>query len=91
LTGVTYRFVLECDVSAITRPDDMTVDALARLQLVARQHGLCVRFRNAGRELLDLLIVTGLADELCVEVNGKIEQLEVHGPDEEVDPGDASF
>jgi ABC-type transporter Mla MlaB component len=50
-----------CDVSGVA-PDGVTVDALARLQLVARRRGCQVRLRLASRELLDLLAFLGLGD-----------------------------
>jgi len=52
-----------CDVSGVD-PDAVTVDALARLQLAARQHGCRVRLRQASDELLDLVAFMGLRDVL---------------------------
>ena len=52
-----------CDVRGVD-PDAVTVDALARLQLAARQHGCQVRLRNASSELLELLAFMGLRDVL---------------------------
>jgi ABC-type transporter Mla MlaB component len=52
-----------CDVSGVD-PDAVTVDALARLQLAARQHGCQVRLRNATAELLELLAFMALRDVL---------------------------
>ena len=46
------------------RPDVVTVDALARLQLAARRHRCIVRLENASRDLLDLVAFMGLADVL---------------------------
>ena len=54
--------LVTCDVGAITDPDVVTVDALARLQLTARRQGHVIRFRHAGRELRDLLSLAGLGD-----------------------------
>ena len=55
--------VARCDVRGV-EPDAVTVDALARLQLVARRHRCIVRLENASRDLLDLVAFMGLADVL---------------------------
>jgi ABC-type transporter Mla MlaB component len=55
--------VLFCDVRGL-RPDAVTVDALARLQLAARRSGRRVRLRNASAELLELVRFMGLRDVL---------------------------
>jgi hypothetical protein len=47
--------------------DAITLDALARLQLVARRHGCPVKLRRAAPELLDLVAFAGLADMLPSE------------------------
>ena len=52
-----------CNVSGI-RPDAVTIDALARLQLAARRHGCQVRLRHASDELLELVDFMGLDDVL---------------------------
>jgi hypothetical protein len=54
--------VVTCDVGDIADPDAVTVDALARLQLVARRHGRSIRFRQVSRELKELLVLMGLGD-----------------------------
>lgn len=51
-----------CEVGALGRPTVVTVNALARLQLVARRHGCRIRLRGAGPELLMLLELVGLTD-----------------------------
>jgi hypothetical protein len=53
--------LIVCDVRAVDRPDLATIDALARLALVAKRHRARLRLRGAGRELRDLLGLTGLA------------------------------
>jgi hypothetical protein len=53
-----------CDVGAITDPDAVTIEALARLQLTAQRLGHNLLLYRAGRELLDLLTLTGLGDIL---------------------------
>jgi ABC-type transporter Mla MlaB component len=52
-----------CDVRGVD-VDAVTVDALARLQLGARQHGCQVRLRNPSGELRELLAFMGLRDVL---------------------------
>jgi ABC-type transporter Mla MlaB component len=71
-----------CDVDGV-EPDAVTVDALARLQLAARQCGCQVRLRHASDELLDLIAFMGLRDVvpeggLRVEPAGEPEERE-HG------------
>jgi ABC-type transporter Mla MlaB component len=57
--GATVR----CDVSGVGA-DAVTVDALARLQAVARRNGCVVVLRNAGDDLLGLVGLMGLTDVL---------------------------
>ena len=56
-----------CDVGDVTEPDADTIDALARLQLLALRLGVRFRFSDACEELRDLLALTGLADVLPCE------------------------
>ena len=85
-----------CDVGGVVEPDAVAVDALARLQLIARQRGRNIRFRHACRELRDLLSLTGLAGvlpqcggELGLEASGQAEEREQGlGVEEEDDPAD---
>ena len=56
--------VAHCDVSTVAEVDAVTVDALARLQLLARRLGCQVRLRNASDELLELVAFMGLTDVL---------------------------
>lgn len=53
-----------CDVASFEHVDAVTVDALARLQLLARQRGCRIRLRGAGPQLRDLLALMGLEDVL---------------------------
>ena len=69
-------------------PDLSLVDALARLQLVARHRGRRVCVRHASAELWDLVELCGLGDALCVEPRREPEVGEVLGPDEVVHPRD---
>jgi hypothetical protein len=87
--------VVRCDVSGITEPDVVALDALARLQLAARRFGVTIRLHNADRALADLIEWAGLSDvlevvESGVEMNGQVEQREEIGVDEEVHRGDGA-
>ena len=53
-----------CDVSTVVEPDAVTVDALCRLQLLARRLGCQVRLQNASDELVELVAFMGLTDVL---------------------------
>jgi hypothetical protein len=55
--------VVFCDVRE-AKADAQTVDALARLQLVARRHQCQVRLRGASAELCQLVVFMGLSDVL---------------------------
>jgi hypothetical protein len=84
-----------CDVAGLTDADLATVDALARLQLIAGRLGITLELRGAPRELRELLDLAGLRDvvrcsePLPVEVRGQAEQREEPGGvEEEADPGD---
>jgi len=47
--------------------DLAVVDALARLALIARRHGLRIRLCHASAELLDLIELAGLSEALPAE------------------------
>ena len=66
---------LSCDVRAL-RADVAAVDALARLQLVARQAGFELRLVRASAELTCLIEFTGLGTVLRVEPGGQPEERE---------------
>jgi hypothetical protein len=51
-----------CDVTDLTAPDGVTIDALARLQLASRRHGSLLVLRGACIDLLGLLAAAGLSD-----------------------------
>jgi hypothetical protein len=85
---------VDCDVGAL-EPNAVTVEALARVQLMARRLGRRVRFRDAPPELLGLLGLMGLDEALpCggasgLEPCGQAEEREqARGVQEERDPGD---
>jgi ABC-type transporter Mla MlaB component len=86
--------LVDCDVGSL-RPDAVTVEALARMQLEAHRRGRRVRFRHACGELQDLLSLMGLSDVLpCeppsgIEARRKAEQREqARRVQEERDAGD---
>jgi ABC-type transporter Mla MlaB component len=58
---------VECDVAGIGS-DAVTVDALARLQLVAKKNDCTVVLLNAGSELRDLVELMGLTEVLLGSV-----------------------
>jgi ABC-type transporter Mla MlaB component len=57
---------VDCDVGGCVA-DAVTVDALARLQLVAQKNRCIVVLRNAAADLVELVDLMGLADVLAVE------------------------
>jgi anti-anti-sigma regulatory factor len=84
------------DLSTLTEPDPVVLDALVHLQLAARRLGTSIRLENACSELVDLVALVGLSDVLplvCrsggVEVDRQVEQREQVLVDEEVETGDA--
>jgi anti-anti-sigma regulatory factor len=66
---------LPCDVRALPA-DVAAVDALARLELAARQGGFELRLVHASDELTCLIELTGLADVLRVEPGRQSEERE---------------
>ena len=61
--------LLVCEVAAAADPDLVTVELLARLQLVARRLGRQVRLSRAPAGLVELLAFLGL-DEVLQSRNG---------------------
>jgi anti-anti-sigma factor len=49
-----------CDVTAVSAPDAVAVDALARLQLAVRRRGSQVWLRTGDGPVADLLMLAGL-------------------------------
>ena len=84
------RIVIHCDASEIAGADEATLDALLRLQLLARRMGVSITLLNARPELVDLLTLAGVAEELGIEARREAEECEQVRIDEEVDPGDAT-
>lgn len=70
--------VLCCHAGAFTDPDLRTVQALARLQLVARRHGIALCLCQAPPALEELLALVGLDEViprcLGVQSGGQPEQ-----------------
>jgi hypothetical protein len=66
---------LSCDVRSL-RADVAAVDALARLQLAAREAGFELRLLHASAELTCLIELTGLAGVLGVEPGRQPEERE---------------
>ena len=64
---------IPCDVSSLD-VDLSTIDALARLRLLARRAGHEVRLQNASPELWALLSLVGLDEVLRVESGREAEQ-----------------
>lgn len=91
-TSVDGREAVGLDVSWITEPDARTLDALARLELVAARHGLRISYENATPALQALLSFSGLASLLVrsgLEAGRQAEEREpAGGVEEEGDPGD---
>jgi ABC-type transporter Mla MlaB component len=87
---------VQVDVSSVRRPDVAYIDALARIQLVARRHDSRVRLIGPCSRLLELLVLVGLEDTFRDE--GDTSGLELHREPEHreqpldvevgVDPGD---
>lgn len=87
--------VVICDVGAITDPNAVTVDAVARLNLTALRLGRRMRLYRVCERLQDLLALTGLSDVVASHPGMSLEpwwQLEEReqalGVEERVDPGD---
>ena len=88
------RSIVVIDASALTAPDERTLEVLVRLQLTARRCGASIRLQHARAELIDLLALVGLSDVLPVvvesglELDRLVEEREQFLVDEEIDPGD---
>lgn len=54
--------VVVCDVSEVSQPDMVTVEALARLRLTARRHGWTLLVGGAGPDLRALLHLLGMTE-----------------------------
>ena len=54
--------VVICDAGAVTDPDAVAVDAVARLQLTAKRLGCELILRHASAELEELIALAGLSE-----------------------------
>jgi ABC-type transporter Mla MlaB component len=59
--------LLRCELDERVAADAVAVDALARLALAARRHGVGVCLSGASEDLLALVALIGLAEVLGVE------------------------
>jgi hypothetical protein len=57
---------LVCDLGRVTAADLTVIEALARMQLVARRRGCAIEFRHVGYGVRELLALSGLCDVLPV-------------------------
>jgi hypothetical protein len=79
------------DCAQIDAPTAVTIDQLARLQLVMRRCGCELALLNAEPCLLELIGLFGLAEVLRVESQGQAEQREdTRGVQEEGELADPS-
>jgi hypothetical protein len=81
---------ISCDVGALA-PDALSIDALARLQLTAKRHGVHLHLTGASPELEGLLTFAGLAGVLGLEASRQAEERKQRvGLEEEGHLGDAT-
>jgi ABC-type transporter Mla MlaB component len=59
--------VVDCEMDTLVRPDAVTVEALARLQLTAVRRGSRIRLRNPSPELCELIDFMGLRAPMSAE------------------------
>lgn len=86
---------IDCD--ARLAPAELAmVERLARMQLVAREHGFRMRLHNASPELIRLLELCGLCEAFGLPVGGRLDprrqaehREEARGIEEEGDPADS--
>ena len=71
--GATNGSRLACDVGGISKPDAVTIDALARIQLTARRLGRQATLRRASVELRDLIRFMGLRDVLILSGSSRLQ------------------
>ena len=82
------RGVVVCDVTAMVRPDVVTVEALARLCLTARRHGWRLVVSGGSAALLELADLLGLTDALFEPVRQPEQREQAGGVEEVVDRRD---
>jgi ABC-type transporter Mla MlaB component len=81
------------DLGDLADPDAVTVDTLARLQLTIGRLGKRIRFRDACREVHEVVALMGLSDVLRVDPVSRVEagregeqREQARGVQEERDP-----
>ncbi|MFE9859496.1 STAS domain-containing protein [Streptomyces sp. NPDC005780] len=73
--------VVDCDVGGVVEPDLASVEALARLSLVARRAGgRRLRLLHVPPELRSLLDLVGLADVVGLDDGSAVEAGRAPGP-----------
>lgn len=76
----TYSEIL-VDVRSVRSPDAAHIEALARLQLAARHHGVAIELVGPCPDLIELLSFVGLSDVIDPETSGNSDQsggIELH-------------
>lgn len=63
--------VAVCDVGCVAQVDAVTVDALARLAVVARRHGAALHLVNVPAPLRELIDLVGLGEVLAPGSGGQ--------------------
>ena len=79
---------IDCDLSAVVRPDLGTVDALARMSLAAKRRDCRLRLHAVSPELRALVALAGLSDVLLGPQREAEEGEQLGGVQEGVEPGD---
>lgn len=75
-----YEAMVVLDVRGLLEPDLATVDALARMALVARRRNCGIEVRHAATELRELLAFAGLTGVLpCARERGAGSDVESEG------------
>lgn len=70
LLAASSATMLCCELDERVAADAVAIDALARLALAARRHGVPVCLSGASDEMLALVALIGLAEVLRVEPRG---------------------
>ena len=64
---------IACDLGTLTRPDLQTVDALARLALLAGRLDCRLELRHASAAVRELIVLAGLTDVLPCAADSSVE------------------
>jgi anti-anti-sigma regulatory factor len=73
--GGSAGITVICDLAAITAPDALALEVLARLQLTARRLGGQISLCRPSGRLRELLVLTGLAEFLPLHEGHRIDQV----------------